>query len=471
MSETKRNPSRFFIGICLAGFALALNGCALLHRSSPPNARVMAFQLQTNLPPEVTLTVLQLQVMRFADSYVSQVAQAADDFSVRVGTPKARLAALKWKLGQATSIYTDATGLNPVVNALDVLVLVTVSRMVIEDYAVETYGDEALPLLETQRQMETNIWTMANAILKPAQQQELRNLIQEWRAKNPHLRYVGAVRFREFVSALGKLPTQAKTSSGSIFSLLYLDPFSGLDPTAAAIEETRALGERAMYYTQRMPQLISWQTELLGYELAVQPESRQVLTNVNQLAESAMLFAKTAQQLPQLVNDQRQAAIQQVLAGLQSQQTNVQLTLNAGTEAATAINSAIQSLDQFVRYVSPPNTNQTVAGTNRRPFNVLDYGTAASQIGGAANDLNKLLATVNETTPQIAQLRQQTAADARRVVYEAFWLGLVLILVLLIGSVLAGLVYRKITMKWFDTRHKSTLLSSRRQPNDLEDQT
>ena len=64
-----------------------------------------------------------------------------DDSRRRRRTPEVRLAALQWKLGQATSAYTDATGQNPAVNALDMLVLVTVSRMVMEDYGVENYGE------------------------------------------------------------------------------------------------------------------------------------------------------------------------------------------------------------------------------------------------------------------------------------------------------------------------------------------
>lgn len=73
---------------------------------------------------------------------------------------------------------------------------------------------------------------------------------------------------------------------------------------------------------------------------------------------------------------------------------------------------------------------------------MLDYGTAASQIGAAANNLNALLATINQSVPQLAQLQQQTAADANRVVDHALRQGLILILVLLIGSVVAGLTYR-----------------------------
>jgi hypothetical protein len=452
--RSRRLPS----GACLACLVLTLTGCSLLRfHHSPPKAEVTSLQLATNTPgAAVTTGVLQIQVMRFADSYVASVAQAADEFGAKVGTPKARLAALKWKLGQATSAYTDATGPSPVVNALDILVLVTVTRMVAEDYGVETFGDAILPLLETQRQQETNAWSLANGMLKPAQQQELRDLIQEWRQKNPHQRYVGAIRFREFATALGKPQTPATTSPTSVFSLLYLDPLAGLDPTTAAIEETQRLGERAMYYTQRMPQLLSWQTEVLGYQLAAQPESAQVLSNANQLATSAEMFTKTAQQLPQLINDQRQAAIQQLLDGLRSQETDVRQTLNAGGDAAASINAAIKSLDGFVRYVSSPNTNKTTVSTNSRPFNVLDYGTAAGQIGAAARDLNTLLTTLNQSTPQMAQLGQQTAADANRVVDHAFRRGLILILVLLAGSVVAALTYRILASKLTGDGRKSS---------------
>ena len=456
MNETQKKnrgctrfSGRSFGCVCLASLVLALTGCSLLRfQSSPPKAQVVSLQLGTNAPVStVTLGVLQLQVMRFADGYVAAISQAADDFGAKIGTSKARLVALKWKLGQATSAYTDATGPNPIVNALDTLVLVTVSRMVLEDYGVETYGDAAQAALEIQRQQETNAWKLADGMLKPEQKQELKDLIQEWRRKYPHQRYVGAVRFNEFVTSLGRTPTQSGITPNSLFGLLFLDPFAGLDPTAAAIEETRRLGERAMYYTQRMPQLLSWQAEVLAYQLADEPESQQVLSNANQLASSAQSFATTAQQLPQLINDQRQAAIQQLLDGLRSQEADVRQTLNSAGDAASSINAAIKSLDGFVRYVSPPNTNQTPVSTNSRPFNVLDYGTAAGRIGDAAKDLNTLLATMNQSTPRLAQLGQQTAAEANRVVDHAFRRVLILILVFLIGSVVAGLTYRFLARK------------------------
>ena len=434
----------------MACLALMLTGCGLLRMSgSPPKASVNSLQLTNRATGLVTFPVLQQQVMRFADTYVATVAQACDEVGAHATNAELRLTALRWKLGQATSIYTDATGQNPAVNALDMLVLTSMARMVVEDYGIETYGDAILPLLEAQQNMETNAWILAGGVLKPAQELELQNMIQEWRAKNPHQRYIGPIRFREFVSALGRKPTQATTAPTSIFSLLYLDPLAGLDPTAAAIEETRELGERAMYYSQRMPMLLSWQVEVLAYQLAGQPESKQVLNDANRLAASSEVFAKTAQELPQLINDQRQAAIQQIFDGLmtggeksRAVLTDTRSTLDSASAAATNINNTIQSLAEFVRYVSPTNAAPASAATNSRPFNVLDYGTAASQIGAAASNLTALLTTINQSTPQLAQLRQQTSDDANHVVDRAFRLGLVLILILLVGSVMAGLTYR-----------------------------
>ncbi len=442
-----------FVGIGILFLTVALTGCGFLRFSTAqPKAQVGSLQLTNRPTGLVSLDVLQAQVMRFADTYVATVAQACDDVSAQVATnAPLRLTVLRWKLGQATSVYTDATGENPAVNALDLLVLTTMARMVVEDYGVQTYGDAIQPLLDAQRRLETNAWMLAGGVLKPSQQQELKDLIAEWRAKNPNQRYVGPIRFREFVSALGKMPTQSSSSPTSIFSLLYLDPLAGLDPTAAAIQETRDLGERAMYYSQRMPMLLSWQVEVLAYQLAGQPESQQVLNDANRLAASADVFAKTAQQLPQLVNDQRQAAIQQILDGLTSEANkssallaDTRSTLDSAGAAATNINAAIQSLTEFVRYVSPTNANPT-AVTNSHPFNVLDYGTAAAQIGAAANNLNALLATVDKNAPQIEKLGQQTKADADAVVRHAFFYGVALVLILLIGSVLAGLVYRRLT--------------------------
>ena len=457
------NGSKTFRNFCwfscagLLLLALALAGCSSNPlSSSPPKVHVLSAQL-TNSPVLVTSAILQAQVMRFADTYVAVISQGCDDITRASTNTDVRLAALRWKLEQATAAYNDATGENPSANALDLLVLVTIARGVVQDYGAATYGTNVIqPLLYGQINMESNAWDMASSILSPSQQAELKNLIQQWHEKFPHQHNVGAIRFREFATALGQAPDQVKTRPGSIFTLLYLNPLSGLDPTTAAIEGMRQLAERTIYYTQRMPTLLNWQTQLLVYQLAQQPESTQMLANMNQFAATAAAFSKTSQQLPQIINDQRQAAIQQIFDNLEAQQnkasqlmTNTRTTLDAAANAAKNINTALLSLTAFVEYVSPTNSSPEPEGTNSSPpFNILDYGTAASKIGAMATNVNNLLTTANQSLPQIDKISDQMTANADAVVHHAFILGLVLIIILLVGLVVAGLAYRVLANKF-----------------------
>ena len=108
----------FFAG--LAMLLLSVTGCGMLNISkSQPKAHVNSLLLTNVQTGPVTYPVLQQQLMRFADTYAATVAQACDEISANNTNTVIRLTALRWKLGQATSAYTDATGQNPVVNALD----------------------------------------------------------------------------------------------------------------------------------------------------------------------------------------------------------------------------------------------------------------------------------------------------------------------------------------------------------------
>ncbi len=474
LTEARRPPDqpgrsrRWPAGACLLGAALIATGCSVVNQGTTTTKSALG--TLTGRSGEAAqpnaMATLQSQVMREADQFVGAIAQATDDLRTQVGTTEARNAAQQWKLNAATVAYINATAENPVLGAVGMVVMASLSRMVVEDYWVgEKFGAAARPLLETHRQLETNAWRVVEGVLTPDQQQDLRNLIREAREQHPHLRYVAAVRLPDLVAALGQLPSQQEIQRpGSLLGLLYLNPLAGLDPTTQAIQQTRLLAQRMMFYAQRAPMLLSWQVELTTFQLAVQPEARQLLSAINDVGQSTKVFAQTAAELPQLVNDQREAAINQLFAGIATERTNllatlnaqeaqlrtllpeVQKTLTAGGDMANSLNTAIQSLEAFVRYVSPsdPNSPPQPPDTNRPPFNVLDYGTAASQIGAAADQLNTLVGSLNQSLPQVTQLSQQAAAEGKAVVNHAFRLGLVLIVVLGIVTVLVVLTCRRL---------------------------
>jgi hypothetical protein len=112
-----------------------------------------------------------------------------------------------------------------------------------------------------------------------------------------------------------------------------------------------------------------------------------------------------------------------------------------------SLNGAIKSLDSFVHYVSPPETNPPPPSTNSHPFNVVEFGTAATQVAAMSRDLKVLITSANQSATQLVVLSEQASTRAERVVDRAFRLGLVLIVILLGGSVLAALVYRALASK------------------------
>jgi len=449
----KRRGGIAWAHICLAGLVFATGGCALL-RAPSEGTKALVRTVEGTIgiqQPTNTLPLVQTEVMREADTYVTVVAEAANGFAARAGTEEARVAALEWKLHEGNSAFSIAAGENPFLNAVDFVILATLSRQVVEEYWVgQRFGQAAAPLLETQRTQETNAWSLVSGMLTPEQQAELRDLIKRWSEQHPHQHYVAAIRLRDFLAVLGNKAVRSKPTRGSsLINLLNLDPFTELDPGVREVARTRVFGERLMFYFQHFPMLLSWQVEEVTYQVAAQPAPRQATSNLAEFAESARVFAHTAQQLPELVNRQREEAINQVFDRLATERSNVlaslnaqesklpqvRQTLDAGSQMGASLNRAITSLDQFVRYVTPPHTNSASPATNSHSFNVAEYGTAATQIAAMSLDLDRLLARADQSATQLTVVGQ-------RVVDQAFWRGGALIVLLLAGSVLAGLTYR-----------------------------
>ena len=69
-----------------------------------------------------------------------------------------------------------------------------------------------------------------------------------------------------------------------------------------------------------------------------------------------------------------------------------------------------------------------------------------------ARDLTALLSSVDKTAPQLGVLGQRTAEDLKGVVDRAFWRGLLLIAVLLIGAIPATLAYKALARRMFAAR-------------------
>jgi hypothetical protein len=394
---------------------------------------------------------LQIQLQRFSDDFAGRTTQGLDEYASRIGTEQGRILALQLKLRSLSAIISVVSGPNPNANLLDVVTMNTLTRKMIEDYWIKTPGGQAFEVwLENARVLETNAWHLAATVLKREQREEIRNAINEWYERNPQLRDGFLARPHELVTLLAHRH-KGTADLSSVFSFVGLDPTIGLDPAVREVTQTRLFAERAMFTLQRMPFLLRLQTELLAYQLVDIPEVRLVLTNTVSISQSAERISRTAAELPDLITTERKAilaAMEQQEGKLRELSDSLNQTLVSGERMSTSLNTTITTFDGLMKRfgVGEPDTN-SVPDTNSAPFNILDYGKVADQVGGMAKELNTLLVTADQNVTQVTRLSDDATRRMDRAVDRAFHRGILLIAIFLVGSVLAALTYRALARR------------------------
>ena len=424
---------------------LVLCGCKTIERADP---RKRAAEERTQ-----QLQKLQLEVMRFADEYAGRSREAMTQLQKGLSNPDERLDAQNWKVQQASSAYTIASGPNPVSNALDMVVLASLSRMVIDDeWANDRYGARAKAVQDTHRSLEAGAWQLVDGVLTPQQVAKLHELIDQWRAQHPHVRAVAYIHFRDFAEAFG--PANTNTSgSASLLSIVGIDPLSNLDPAVKEIAQTRQLAERAIYYMQRAPDLLDMQVERLSYQFAAMPETRTLLGSVDRVSLIGSSSDRLVDDLPQILDRERQALVAQLTETLNSQSATLgtlagqlRAALQAGTDTAIAVNGALQSFErisgQFTKKPEPASAPPREPGP---PFDIRHYTAMLEQAATTARELETLAQRSDVLVPALRSATQDAALQVRSILNHLFMLLAALVLVIAAAALLAALAYRRIT--------------------------
>ena len=399
---------------------------------------------------------LQQQLMRFADDFSGRTVSAAD--KLRRGTNALdRLEMQELKLGLLNETVAVATGPNALANLLDMVVLVSLSRISLEEYwSPQIYGESARPMLEACRRGEVGIWRVAANVLKPEQQEELRKAISAWGGDRSDWRAVLSTRAVGLAVQVGKGVQETPSSGGTVFSLLMLDPLAGLDPATRELAQTRLVAERALFLSQRLPLLLRWQTEVLGQHLACLPEVQQALTNTTQLAASAERLSRVAEQVPGHVSAERKelvAALDAQAGKLSGLAAELRQALVAGEQMSASLNATLLTFDALMKRfgVGEPKSSEP-QDTNSRPFDVLDYSRTAKEVAAMAQQLDTTLQSFNgaldspawnQRLQDFKGLSAQAREDTRSILNHAFLVGAGLIL-LIFGS---ALLYRLLTAR------------------------
>ncbi len=198
LSLPRRRRTRAWL--VLAGLLAALtSSCQLAKAAVDVPTKILSGPAK---PAPVPSNVVQVGVMRFADTFAARITQSARDFAQNAGTPEAYIQAMNWTVGQCTAAFTIATGANPNANMLDMLVLVTLGRIVHEEHFMQVWGEADRPMLAAFQELEEELWTVARQLLSPAQQEAVRQTLKEWREKNPDMAVTAFVKLPAFQDVL-----------------------------------------------------------------------------------------------------------------------------------------------------------------------------------------------------------------------------------------------------------------------------
>jgi hypothetical protein len=398
------------------------------------------------------LLQLQFAVMRFADEYVARVGVQVAAFQQANTDPGERLASQTWLVSQATAAFTIAAGPNPELNAIDMLVFSTLSRMVIEDrWVAESYGQRAGKLLAEHRALESRIWAYSVVLLSDAQIAELRSSIEAWHRENPLGRAVPFVHLEDFAFATSATPT-GTGSSASIFSFLGIDPLANLDPAVRELAQTRQLAERAVYYGQRVPKIVGMETLRLSFELAMTPESVQLIDSVARVGGAAQSASDLAADLPALLAAERAAAIDQLAGVFDEQQgelmalaTELRTALEAGGTTSDSVRETVAALDALMARFDRRAASRT--GPAPRPFDVTEYTEALRQMSDTSRQLQALIGQIDSNAPALTAASGQATDRLQQLVDHVYW-RLVQLALLLVGAcVLGALTYRVVVRR------------------------
>ncbi len=413
-------------------------------------------------PPSQELNERQLQaeIMAFADQFTMVYWQAIDQVRQADLGPETKLAAEYNKLLYISSVMSIAAQPSPDASLLDMVTFIRLGRQAAETYWVpEIYGAAGQPLLSVYERLEREVWQLAALVLNEEQQAALLEMIDRWRSEHPNQWYVSDVRIQDFSTARGRPVHPIATDSRGLLQ--------SIDKTLLRVDETLLVAERAIFLGERMPRLVTLQTELLLEQITDNPLLLQLVNDFSSFQEAGTRMSQAIEQLPhnfaverkqildrlsRLLKEERSAWTGEFSArekNLDELLVRAQKTLEQGSKTAQDYNILVASIKKL--------------GTrDREGGDVLDKSILlAEKTQITARELNLLLENIGrfvspvdgqEFAPPLQELSAEVMQEQKKLIDRAFRLGIVLILLALTGSLLGALFYRFLAERIFSRK-------------------
>jgi hypothetical protein len=352
---------------------------------------------------DVTRAGLEDAVRRFADRFYTSVTQTTNAIRNAEDQDAAtRLLMHQWKTVSAQTIVELAIGQDPATSLLDMMVLTRLSRLMIDGYWTPNALtlEEGQELSDTYAALEVDIWDIGAELLSPDQVATLRELIDAWYRDNPNQTYPWYIRLDEF-SDQRALALRTLSRGNSLF---------GIREARESVEEVQAFGERAMYYLQRAPALLSYELESSVYEILAAEEVASLIENADQFSASLEEMVEVIANIP----SRQLAAIDQLMGQLSIERQALMADLrNTSPEAEGALEEARRSLEAFERILAAFDIRaDKPRDPDRRPFDIREYQALVEEAGVVTSAVADLLTALEATLASPALSARMSETDA-----------------------------------------------------------
>ena len=331
---------------------------------------------------EMTREELEDHVRRFADRYFTRIALATATFRSESVSDEQKRLMHNWKTISLAAVVDVAIGPNAVTNLLDMMTLTRLSRLVVESYWISEILGEDLggEFLVTFVDLENDIWTVADDVLTPLHQQELRFLIDEWHAENPEQIFPWYVRLSNFSGQRAASLAAVQQSGGMLKEVAR---------AREAAEEIQAFGERVLYYLQRAPMLTTNEFESSASGILAGPEVSRLLDDTDRFVATLERLTDVVAALP----ENRIAAVDQFMDRIAVERAQLIQDLAAtGPGVSTMLADLLPVLESIERTVLAAKDKDPDAD----PFDINEYRTLIAESAVTAGELRRLIQSVSD---------------------------------------------------------------------------
>lgn len=345
---------------------------------------------------QITMEELEQFTYGFADRYLTYIITATENIERGNASAEQRRRAHQVRLVQISAVYDIVTNADPFTRLLDLMLVVTLQsqKWIEEDQAERWFGERAQPLILASRKAREDIWQIAARTMTADQLEVIDYLIWDWRRRHPGIELVSYVRFDDFAAERGKSIIADVRGGGGLLA--------PVGEATKAVDEMRALAERAFFYAKRLPFLMSWQMRAAVDDVLTESEARSFLDASRAVARWPQDLARERDAIFAQLS-KHQPLLQSMSAQYPSAIGETRALIGALTGLTHASQQTLDTLDRFVE-----------ARTDGRPFDIREYSAAIERLVAALQEANKLAATTGEVMGGVQPERIELLAKGGR---------------------------------------------------------